>query len=565
MHASPPILICDQNNKTIKQVGVIMSNSSNKNNTLFILFASLLLTSPLYASNRPDYDIIKSSCATTLYPDICYSSLSTTRNLATRRDVIQVTITKTKEIIRENFNTIKKLTVNTNLTKRGKMALHDCLEMIAGTLEDLDTVIRDLEAYPTKKSIQEHAADIKTLMSTTITNKEACLDGLTYDAACQRLRKSIIQGVDLGGKMCSNVLAMITNMTDTDMAAESKVRQLKEEKLTMRPEWLSRRDRKLLWGKAVRPNVTVATNGKGNYTTVSAAVQAAPLKSKSRYIIKILAGVYKENVEIPKNKTNLMFIGDNRNNTIITGNRSVTGGSTTWISATVAVMGQGFLARDITFENSAGAVGHQAVALRVGSDLSAFYRCGILAYQDTLYATSGRQFYVNCMIVGTVDFIFGNAASVFQFCDILARLPDPHQSNMVTAQGRTDPHQNTGIVIQKCKIGATSDLEPVKANFKTYLGRPWKNYSRTVIMGSLISDVIHPEGWAPWEGNFALDTLYYREYHNTGPGADTSKRVKWKGWGVMRTKIEAIPYTVGSFINGWTWLLSTGFPVWPLW
>ncbi|KAI3512456.1 hypothetical protein L1887_19772 [Cichorium endivia] len=335
MHASPPILICDQNNKTINQVGVIMSNSSNKNNTLFILFASLLLTSPLYASNRPDSDIIKSSCATTLYPDICYSSLSTTRNLATRRDVIQVTITKTKEIIRENFNTIKKLTVNTNLTKRSKMALHDCLEMIAGTLEDLDTVMGDLEAYPTKKSIQEHAADIKTLMSTTITNKEACLDGLAYDAACQRLRKSIIQGLDLGGKMCSNVLAMITNMTDTDMAAESKVRQLKEEKLTMRPEWLSRRDRKLLWAKAVRPNVTVATNGKGNYTTVSAAVQAAPLKSKSRYIIKILAGVYKENVEIPKNKTNLMFIGDNRKKTIITGNRSVTGGSTTWISATV--------------------------------------------------------------------------------------------------------------------------------------------------------------------------------------------------------------------------------------
>ncbi|CAI9267642.1 unnamed protein product [Lactuca saligna] len=191
-------------------------------------------------------------------------------------------------------------------------------------------------------------------------------------------------------------------------------------------------------------------------------------------------------------------------------------------------MGQGFLARDITFENTAGASSHQAVALRVGSDLSAFYRF------------------------------------VFQLCDILARRPNPHQGNMVTAQGRTDPQQNTGIVIQGCKIAATTDLEPVKANFKTYLGRPWKNYSRTVIMQSFISDVIDPKGWSPWDGDFALDTLYYREYRNWGPGADTSKRVKWKGWGVMGTPFEAMPFSIGIFINGWYWLPFTGFPFWLL-
>nr|KAJ0226134.1 hypothetical protein LSAT_V11C100016390 [Lactuca sativa] len=555
--------------KKIKQVGVTMSNSNNKNHTLLYLFATLLLTSLVLGTHRSHSNIIKSSCAITLYPDICYSTLSSTRNLATRKDVIKLAIHKTKEIIRENFITIKKLMVTVNLTKRGKIALHDCLEMIAGTLEDLDMVIRDLEAYPSNKSLQEQANDLKTLMSTTITNKETCLDGLSHDAACEHLRKSIIHGQDLGGKMCSNVLAMITDMTNIDIMAnklaESNVRKQKEEKLMRQPEWLSRKDRRLLWGKVMRPNVIVSKDGKGNYTTVAAAVKAAPFSSKSRYVIKILAGVYREYVEIPKNKTNLMFIGANRNNTIITGNMSVGGGSTTWKSATVAVNGKGFWARDITFQNSAGAALHQAVALRVSSDLSAFYRCGILAYQDTLYVTSGRQFFVNCMIVGTVDFIFGNAAAVFQFCKILARRPNPHQGNMLTAQGRTDPHQNTGLVIQKCKLGATSDLEQVKADFKTYLGRPWKTYSRTVIMGSLISDVIDPAGWSPWKGTFALDTLYYREYQNTGPGADTSKRVKWKGWGVMKNKIEAIPFTVGSFINGWTWLLSTGFPVWPLW
>ncbi|KAI7733295.1 hypothetical protein M8C21_033713 [Ambrosia artemisiifolia] len=210
--------------------------------------------------------------------------------------------------------------------------------------------------------------------------------------------------------------------------------------------------------------------------------------------------------------------------------------------------------------NTAGPSGEQAVALRVGSDFSAFYRCGMLAYQDTLYVHSNRQFYYNCMVVGTVDFIFGNAAVVLQDCDIQARLPNPKQKNMVTAQGRTDPNQNTGIVIQKCRISATSDLQPVQASFPTYLGRPWKLYSRTIVMQSSITDVINPAGWFPWDGEFALDTLYYREYQNTGEGADTSNRVTWPGWGVFTSDAEAQNFTPGSFIDGSNWLQSTGFP-----
>ncbi|CAI0419331.1 unnamed protein product, partial [Linum tenue] len=266
-------------------------------------------------------------------------------------------------------------------------------------------------------------------------------------------------------------------------------------------------------------DVVVAADGSGDYATVGAAVAAAPSKSSKRYIIRIKAGVYKENVEVGKGKTNIMFVGDNKETTIITGSRSVGDGFTTFSSATVGnyVVGQGFLARDITFQNTAGPSKHQAVALRVGSDLSAFYRCNILAYQDTLYVHSNRQFFTNCLISGTVDFIFGNAAVVLQDCDIRARRPDRAQKNMVTAQGRTDPNQNTGIVIQKATIGAASDLQAApKGSFPTYLGRPWKEYSRTVVMESTITDVVDPAGWFEWDGDFALDTLYYAEYRNGG-------------------------------------------------
>lgn len=225
-----------------------------------------------------------------------------------------------------------------------------------------------------------------------------------------------------------------------------------------------------------------------------------------------------------------------------------------------AVVGEKFLARDITFQNTAGAAKHQAVALRVGSDLSAFYRCDILAYQDTLYVHSNRHFFINCLIAGTVDFIFGNGATVLQDCDIHARRPGSGQKNMFTAQGRTDPNQNTGIVIQKCRLGATSDLRPVQSSFPTYLGRPWKEYSRTVIMQSSITDVVHPAGWHEWDANFALNTLFYGEHQNTGAGAGTTGRVKWRGFKVITSATEAQSYTAGRFIAGGSWLSSTGFP-----
>lgn len=100
------------------------------------------------------------------------------------------------------------------------------------------------------------------------------------------------------------------------------------------PEWLSAGDRRLLQSGTVTANVVVAADGSGDFTTVSAAVAAAP-SSSTRYVIRIAAGVYRENVNIPSGKRNIMFLGSGRTTTIITGSRSVAGGSTTFNSATV--------------------------------------------------------------------------------------------------------------------------------------------------------------------------------------------------------------------------------------
>ncbi|XP_023527134.1 pectinesterase 2-like [Cucurbita pepo subsp. pepo] len=317
------------------------------------------------------------------------------------------------------------------------------------------------------------------------------------------------------------------------------------------PTWVRPGDRKLLQSGSPSADVVVAKDGSGNFKTVKEAVAAA--KGGGRFVIYVKAGVYSENLEI--NAKNLMLIGDGIGKTVITGSRSVGGGFTTFRSATVAVDGDGFIARDITFRNTAGAANHQAVALRSGSDLSVFYRCGFEGYQDTLYVYAERQFYKQCDIYGTVDFIFGNAAVVLQDCNIIARDP-PNRTITVTAQGRSDPNQNTGISIHNSRITSAGGLSGVKA----YLGRPWRQYSRTVIMKSSIGGFISPAGWLEWSGSFALNTLYYGEYMNTGPGASTANRVKWKGYRVITSATEASKFTVGNFIAGGSWLPSTGVP-----
>ncbi|XAR71805.1 Pectinesterase [Bertholletia excelsa] len=304
-------------------------------------------------------------------------------------------------------------------------------------------------------------------------------------------------------------------------------------------------------------NLVVAQDGSGNYRTIKAALDAAAQrKGSGRFVIRVKSGIYKENLEIGNKMDNIMLVGDGMRNTVITGSRSVKGGSTTFNPATVAVTGDGFIARGITFRNTVGPQKHQAVALLSGSDLSVFYQCTFEGY----HVTSQRQFYKECHIYGTVDVIFGNAAVVLQSCMIYARRPLSGQRNTITAQGRTDPNENTRISIHNSRVMASSELRSVIGSVKTYLGRPWKEYSRTVFMKSYLDSLVEPAVWLEWDGNFALNTLYYGEYRNKGPGAPTGRRVRWRGYRVITASKEASSFTVENFIAGQSWLPATTVP-----
>ncbi|CAK9161074.1 unnamed protein product [Ilex paraguariensis] len=420
---------------------------------------------------------------------------------------------------------------------REKAAWADCLKLYKSTILQLNQTLDNPKCTD---------FDAQTWLSTALTNLETCRTGFKELGVSTHMLPLMSNNVS---KLICNTLALNNGST---------------EKQTYKygfPTWVSPGDRKLLQSSSPTANLVVAQDGSGNHRTVKAALDAAAKRSGSgRFVIRVKSGVYRENLEIGNNMKNIMLVGDGLTNTIITGSRSVGGGSTTFNSATVAVTGEGFIARGITFRNTAGPENHQAVALRSGSDLSVFYLCGFEGYQDTLYVHSQRQFYKECNIYGTVDFIFGNAAVVLQNCMIYARRPMDKQKIAITAQGRTDPNQNTGISIHNSRIMAASDLKPVLSSFKTYLGRPWKEYSRTVFLQCYLDSLVDPAGWLEWDGNFALNTLYYGEYKNSGPGSSTSQRVKWRGYRVITNPTEASQFTVANFIAGRSWLPATSVP-----
>ncbi|KAF7818186.1 putative pectinesterase/pectinesterase inhibitor 20 [Senna tora] len=458
-------------------------------------------------------------------------------------------------------------------------ALEDCIFLSELNVEYLSNsnkfVMKTIQTVSTSE-----VDDAQSFLSAILTNHQTCLDGLMTTASDLSIKNGLLGALSEDTKLHTLSLALFTkgwvhekkNKTMWDsvgwhsgfrngrlpLKMSSRVRSIYES-LRGRGRGLQSNANDSV---VVSDMVVVSEDGSGNFTTINDAIAAAPnnsAPSDGYFLIYITRGVYQEYVSIPKTKNNLMLLGDGINQTIITGNHSVVDGWTTFNSPTFAVVAADFVAVNITFRNTAGAIKEQAVALRSGADMSSFYSCSFEGYQDTLYTHSMRQFYRECDIYGTVDFIFGNAAVVLQNCNIYPRLPLSGQFNTITAQGRTDINQNTGTSIQNATITAADDLAGSVSTVETYLGRPWKQYSRTVFMESFMDSLINSAGWHDWNGSFALDTLYYAEYNNRGPGSDTTNRVTWPGYHVINAT-DAANFTVSNFLQGDAWLPQTGVP-----
>ncbi|KAG7997276.1 hypothetical protein I3843_01G203700 [Carya illinoinensis] len=296
------------------------------------------------------------------------------------------------------------------------------------------------------------------------------------------------------------------------------------------PDWVSPGDRRLLEEGNRTVNLTVAQDGSGDFKTILARWMRLPKKS-GREICDICEGrkILGER-DIGQEQVECDDVWGWQDEDHCLRSLNFVDGTPTFATATFETWGSLTLA---------GAEKHQAVAFRSGSDRSVFYRCSFDAFQDTLYAHSNRQFYRDCDITGTIDFIFGNAAVVFQSCSIQPRQPLPNQFNTITAQGKKDPNQNSGISIQKCSFTPLDNLTA-----PTYLVS--------------IASFLNPLGWMSWVPNVEPpSTIFYAEYQNSGPGSIVDKRVKWIGYKPTLTSDEAGKFTVDSLIQGSDWLPET--------
>lgn len=294
----------------------------------------------------------------------------------------------------------------------------------------------------------------------------------------------------------------------------------------------------------VAQQVTVALDGSGDYRTVQAALNAVPKNNKKPVTIFIKSGIYKEKLFLDSTKNFVTIIGEDKFNTILTyndhtGKISPKGDTiNTMTSWSFKVKADNFTAENITFQNDAGFTAGQAVALESDGDKAVFNNCRVLGFQDILLINgkNSRQYFINCYLEGTTDFIFGSSTVWFEKCHIHSK-----KNSHITAAS-TPPEKKFGYVFNDCVLTGDTSLHNVS------LGRPWRPYAAVVYMRCYLGTHIKPEGWSNWNNTDSYKTARYAEYKNYGPSADASKRVNWSR---QLTDEEAKEYTLKNVFGNW--------------
>ncbi len=292
------------------------------------------------------------------------------------------------------------------------------------------------------------------------------------------------------------------------------------------------------YGQEKQYDMVVAKDGSGDYQYVQDAIDACRAFTPKRLNIFIKNGVYKEKVLIPGWITDISLIGESIDSTIITyDDHAGKGKMGTFDSYTVKIEGNDIVVENIAIANTAGEVG-QAVALHIEGDRCVFRNCKFLGNQDTMFASgeNSRQYYQDCYIEGTTDFIFGPATAVFEDCVIHSK-----KNSYITAAS-TPEWVAYGYVFIDCKFTAAEGVGEV------YLGRPWRDYAQTVFIRADLGTHILPEGWHNWSRPEAEETTFYAEYGSTGAGADPTARVPWAH---QLEEKELQNYALDKIFNGW--------------
>ncbi|KAJ0981004.1 hypothetical protein J5N97_009259 [Dioscorea zingiberensis] len=465
--------------------------------------------SPASGSHKQLHSASKSVemiCSSTDYKKTCASSLSkATNSTSSPKDLIKAAV---DVIFDEATKAFGKSQLFNSDDKMVKGAILVCQDLLNSTRDSLTTTLKHLNVDNADQLAKQRRA-LKSWLAAVMTNTETCIDAFPEGD----MKKKMTDAMVTAKQMTSNAMAIIDE--GVSLLSALKIpgftgRDLREEPAYHpdgTPSWINEADRRLLKQRAATkytPNVTVAQDGTGDFKTITEALAAIP---KNRDTGRCGRQLHGRGAGHPEHRR---------------AGRKPGGGPPRELRRVhLPQLPHGGLPRHVV------RVLEQAVLPWLRD------QCG------------------------TVDFIFGDATAVIQNSVLTIRKPDPNQQNIITAQGRTDKREDTGLVIHKCRITA----EPGAESFPNYLARPWKFKSRTVYLENEIGGFISPDGYMAWpSAPENSNTCFYAEYGNVGPGADTSKRVKWQGIRTL-TKADAARFTPGTFIGAGDWVKKAGVPV----
>lgn len=287
---------------------------------------------------------------------------------------------------------------------------------------------------------------------------------------------------------------------------------------------------------------------ENHFTTVSEAIAALPADTKEPAVISIHAGTYYEKVTLQRPFVTLT--GESPENTIISYDDCATqlmpDGSKrgTFRSYTLFLDGDDITLSNLTIKNTSAprSKAGQALALYADGDRLTVKNCRLESYQDTLFTGPlppspltpggftgpkefsprivGRQYYTGCYICGDIDFIFGSAVAYFEDCEIASVSSEPlplREDGSVPVYGyataaSTPEGCSYGYVFQSCRFTGNVPDQSV------YLGRPWRDYAKTVLLNCYLGSHIRPEGFHDWNKPAARQNCFYAEYKSYGPG-----------------------------------------------
>ncbi|KAL5116142.1 hypothetical protein ACEQ8H_005918 [Pleosporales sp. CAS-2024a] len=272
------------------------------------------------------------------------------------------------------------------------------------------------------------------------------------------------------------------------------------------------------WNSIVTPQPAISpiTGVNHTFSTIQAALDAAPVSSKTNATIFLYPGVY--NGQLIVNKSgHTIFQGYSeptddfsKNTMTIQFNHGIDTQGTTGSNtdgATVYATGNYLHAFNINFRNNFGTTQNMAsLAFAVkSSKYAALFGCQIHSNQDSL-SISGNLFTFKTYIEGNVDFIYGTGSAYF-----LASTISPNEDGAsITASKRALNTTQAGFVLDQC--------------------------------------------WNPWSTSSPnTDGVQFGEYRNFGPGSNTCHRAPFSE---QLSDAELVPYQLATFFPTTTDLID---------